>query len=74
MGKKDKKPVAEGDKKQPHTLETLRIADKTITTDFKSEEDQLVLQDLDRDEFAAYFRKEIVPKIAITYSGNSFKL
>lgn len=54
-------------KQVPRTIDNTRVADETIV----EPQDEEVLNDEETDEFAAYFRCEVVPKVLITSSDRS---
>lgn len=54
-------------KQVPRTIDNTRVADETIV----EPQDEEVLDDEETDEFAAYFRCEVVPKVLITSSDRS---
>ncbi|CAH3116062.1 unnamed protein product [Pocillopora meandrina] len=54
-------------KQVPRTIDNTRVADETIV----EPQDEEVLKDEEIDEFAAYFRCEVVPKVLITSSDRS---
>ncbi|KAJ3662770.1 hypothetical protein Zmor_007099 [Zophobas morio] len=62
-----------GPKKVPHTLESLRIKDETTVNDINTEENELVKNDLDNDEFSEYYQQSYEPKILITYADNPMR-
>ena len=57
-------------KKDPHTLETLRLKDLTTVQD----DDDEVHADEEADEFATYFSRSSAPKILITTSDKARKV
>nr|XP_023023565.1 probable ribosome production factor 1 [Leptinotarsa decemlineata] len=74
--KKEAKKVRETEgipKKTPHTIESLREKDETIITDLDGEENDLVREDLDQDEFSEYYKQSYEPKVLITYADNPMK-
>jgi ribosome production factor 1 len=60
-------------KKVPHTLESLRVKDETTVEDVNSEENVLVQNDFDNDEFSGYYQQIYEPKVLITYADNPMK-
>ena len=64
--------IQEGKPKQvPHTIESLREKDETIIQgSLDDEENEEIKEDIEHDEFAAYYRQEYEPKVLITYSDN----
>ncbi|XP_068676384.1 ribosome production factor 1-like [Montipora foliosa] len=54
-------------KQVPKTLENTRVFDETVV----EVHDEEVLIDEEADEFAAYFRREVTPKVLITSSDRS---
>ncbi|EFA00559.1 probable ribosome production factor 1 [Tribolium castaneum] len=62
-----------GAKKVPHTLETLRLKDETTVEDVNTEENELVRNDFDNDEFSEYYQQSYEPKVLITYSDNPLR-
>lgn len=57
-------------KQQPHTLETLREKDETEIKDIEDEENELVRNDIDNDEFSEYYKQSYEPKVLITFADN----
>ncbi|XP_044270925.1 probable ribosome production factor 1 [Tribolium madens] len=62
-----------GPKKVPHTLETLRVKDETTVEDVNTEENELVRNDFDNDEFSEYYQQSYEPKVLITYADNPLR-
>ncbi|XP_060519662.1 probable ribosome production factor 1 [Cylas formicarius] len=59
-------------KQVPHTIDTLRIKDETVV-DLEKEENELIRQDLDHDEFNDYYKHTYEPKILISYADNPMR-
>nr|CAH7748735.1 unnamed protein product [Callosobruchus chinensis] len=60
-------------KQQPHTIESLREKDETVVQDLEAEENELVREDLENDEFSDYYKQSYEPKVLITYADNPMK-
>uniref|UniRef100_A0A6P7GCC6 Probable ribosome production factor 1 n=1 Tax=Diabrotica virgifera virgifera TaxID=50390 RepID=A0A6P7GCC6_DIAVI len=60
-------------KKVPHTIESLREKDETTITDLNDAENELVLDDLEEDEFSEFYKQSYEPKVLITYADNPMK-
>lgn len=60
-------------KQTPHTLESLREKDETMIENVDADENELVRNDLESDEFSSYFTQSYEPKVLITYSDNPMK-
>lgn len=60
-------------KKVPHTIDSLRIRDETTVTNLEDEENELVRDDLEKDEFNSYYKNSYEPKILITYADNPMR-
>ncbi|KAG5891087.1 hypothetical protein JTB14_028290 [Gonioctena quinquepunctata] len=74
--KKEAKKLREAEgapKKTPHTIESLREKDETIITDLDDEKNDLVREDLEKDEFSDYFKQSYEPKVLITFADNPMK-
>ncbi len=56
-------------KKEPRTIEKLRVKDET----YIKEEDHEVMKDEEIDEFADYFKEKVTPKLLVTTSRNPKK-
>lgn len=70
-----KKRQKEGGPRQvPHTIESLRLKDETSVGDLAAEDNELVRDELDCDEFSSYFKEEYEPKILITYADNPLRV
>lgn len=61
-------------KQTPHTLESLREKDETTVENVNSDDNQLIQDDLENDEFNNYFTQSYEPKVLITYSDNPMKV
>ncbi|XP_030752869.1 probable ribosome production factor 1 [Sitophilus oryzae] len=70
---KKKREVEGTPKKVPHTIESLREKDETTVTSIDSEENELVRNDLESDEFSEYYKNSYEPKVLITYADNPMK-
>lgn len=57
----------------PHTIESLREKDETIITDLTADENELIREDLDQDEFNEYYKQSYEPKVLITYADNPMR-
>lgn len=69
-----KKRQKDGEPKQlPHTIESLRLKDETTVGDLNTEDNELVRDELECDEFSEYFKNTYEPKVLITYSDNPMK-
>uniref|UniRef100_D3TPY9 Ribosome bioproteinsis protein RPF1 n=1 Tax=Glossina morsitans morsitans TaxID=37546 RepID=D3TPY9_GLOMM len=53
-----------------HTIESLREADQTIVTNLNASENEELRQELECDEFSAYFERIYEPKVLITFADN----
>ncbi|KAI9584143.1 probable ribosome production factor 1 [Glossina fuscipes] len=53
-----------------HTIESLREADQTIVTNLNDSENEELRQELECDEFSAYFERIYEPKVLITFADN----
>ncbi|CAH1179396.1 unnamed protein product [Phaedon cochleariae] len=74
--KKEAKKVREqeGDiKRIPHTIESLREKDETTVSDLTTDENELVRDDLEQDEFCDYYKQSYEPKVLITYADNPMR-
>ncbi|XP_056648272.1 probable ribosome production factor 1 [Diorhabda sublineata] len=74
--KKDAKKAREKEglpKKIPHTIESLREKDETIITDLTTDENELIRDDLDQDEFNEFYKQSYEPKVLITYADNPMR-
>ncbi|CAG9855717.1 unnamed protein product [Phyllotreta striolata] len=60
-------------KNAPHTIESLREQDETTINDLKDDENELIRDDLEEDEFGDYFKQSYEPKVLITYSDNPLR-
>nr|CAH7753512.1 unnamed protein product [Callosobruchus chinensis] len=60
-------------RQQPHTIESLREKDKTVVHYLEAEENELVREDLENDEFSDYYKQSYEPKVLITYADNPMK-
>ncbi|XP_066256409.1 probable ribosome production factor 1 [Euwallacea similis] len=60
-------------KKIPHTIESLRIKDETTVTNLNDEENELIRDDLENDEFSDFYRQSYEPKVLITYADNPMR-
>lgn len=65
-----KRQKEDGPKQIPHTIESLRVKDETTVGDLTTEENELVRDELNSDEFSEYFQKSYEPKVLITYCDN----
>lgn len=77
QAKKEAKKTREKEgipKKTPHTIDSLREKDETTITDLNAEENELIRDDLEQDEFSDYFKQSYDPKVLITYSDNPMKV
>lgn len=63
-----------GSKQTPHTLESLRIKDETTVDDLEAEDNELVRNDFDNDEFSEYYKQTYEPKVLITYADNPMRV
>lgn len=70
---KKKRKHEEVPKQTPHTIESLRIKDETTITNLDSEENDLIRDDLDKDEFNDYYKHSYEPKVLITYADNPMR-
>lgn len=61
-------------KKVPHTIDSLRIKDPTTITNLDHDENELVRDDLEKDEFSDYYRQSYEPKVLITYADNPLRV
>lgn len=61
-------------KQTPHTLESLREKDETFVENVQSDDNELLRNDLESDEFSSYFMQTYEPKVLITYSDNPMKV
>lgn len=59
-------------KQVPHTIESLRIPDET-TVNITDEKKLEIEKDNELDELSSYFKREVEPKVLITYSDNPHK-
>ncbi|KAH1003905.1 probable ribosome production factor 1 [Dendroctonus ponderosae] len=62
-----------GPKKIPHTIDSLRSKDPTTVTNLEDDENELVRDDLEKDEFSDYYRQSYEPKVLITYADNPLR-
>lgn len=70
-----KKLLQEGaPKKVPHTIESLRIKDETTVTNLEDEANELIRDDLEKDEFNEYYKQSYEPKVLITYADNPMRV
>lgn len=70
-----KKRLQEGaPKKAPHTIESLRIKDETTVTNLEDEANELIRDDLEKDEFNEYYKQSYEPKVLITYADNPMRV
>uniref|UniRef100_A0A1A9UL16 Brix domain-containing protein n=1 Tax=Glossina austeni TaxID=7395 RepID=A0A1A9UL16_GLOAU len=53
-----------------HTIESLREADQTVVTNLNDSENEELRQELECDEFSAYFERIYEPKVLITFADN----
>lgn len=60
-------------KKVPHTIDSLRIKDETTVTNLEDEENELIRDDLDKDEFSDYYKHSYEPKVLITFADNPMR-
>lgn len=58
----------------PHTIESLRVKDETTVTEVDAEENELIRNDLENDEFSEYYKNTYEPKVLITYADNPMKV
>ncbi|XP_017777580.1 PREDICTED: probable ribosome production factor 1 [Nicrophorus vespilloides] len=65
-----KKREIGGEKKTPHTIESLRVKDETTVGDLNDEDNEIIRADLEQDEFSKYYENSYVPKVLITYAEN----
>lgn len=61
-------------KQTPHTLENLREKDETMVESIETEDNELIRNDLESDEFSSYFTQSYEPKVLISYSDNPMKV
>ncbi|CAH0548158.1 unnamed protein product [Brassicogethes aeneus] len=60
-------------KKVPHTIDSLREKDETTVNDLNDEENELVKEDVDQDEFSEYYKHSYEPKVLITFAEDPMK-
>lgn len=60
-------------KQAPHTIDSLRVRDETTVTNLDSEENDLIRDDLEKDEFSDYYKHSYEPKVLITFADNPMK-
>ncbi|XP_050294254.1 probable ribosome production factor 1 [Anthonomus grandis grandis] len=74
--KKEAKKIREREgapKKIPHTIDSLRVKDETTITNIEDEENELIKDDLEKDEFSDYYKNSYEPKVLITYADNPMR-
>lgn len=55
-------------------MESLREKDETFVENVQSDDNELLRNDLEGDEFSSYFMQTYEPKVLITYSDNPMKV
>jgi len=60
-------------KQTPHTIDSLRVKDETTITSLESDENAIIREDLENDEFSDYYKHSYEPKVLITYADNPMK-
>ncbi|KAL1518303.1 hypothetical protein ABEB36_001945 [Hypothenemus hampei] len=63
----------DGPKSVPQTIDSLRVKDETTVTNLEDEENELIRDDLEKDEFNDYYKQSYEPKVLITYADNPMR-